>query len=336
MCIVATDKGGWVSCPGERGPDGEYGIKALSWDEVYEIRDRFESLNPYDRKNVPGSILKIEDVNFHHGKQIELRALAISAKRYVMWRYDEYDNIQIVDCKAHALGVLYPAKETGNDDSKDWINEAWHEILEGQGIATPRSTPDYYDLPAMMRLAVTTPAVLGMLKGFTRPNNFVLMPLAFPTYDRNGKRQEKGPTLIMQFSKDRNSWANAVAFDTRTGKKYKLHPGVDRNGRHKTGEIWVKTYGTFLAEYRAHPEAKFVDRDGNPCSETTQGLLRPAHIIAAQPRYIGKETSRHWEQREDISIVDFECMEYRNGNVIANKETIERIKAFGVIVYRDE
>jgi hypothetical protein len=75
MCIVASENGAWVRCPGERGPNGEYGIKALSWKEVDEIVHRLESLNPYDRKKVPGSILKIEDVNFHNDKRIELFAL---------------------------------------------------------------------------------------------------------------------------------------------------------------------------------------------------------------------------------------------------------------------
>jgi hypothetical protein len=31
-----------------------------------------------------------------------------------------------------------------------------------------------------------------------------------------------------------------------------------------------------------------------------------------------------------MSLVDFKCMEYRNGKVIANKETQERIAKFGV------
>jgi uncharacterized protein (DUF2147 family) len=328
MCIVASENGGRVRCPGERGPNGEYGIKALSWEEVDEIDARFESLNPYDRKKVPGSILKIEDVNFYNGNRIELHAYAISAKRYVMYRYDAQSNIVIVDAKAHGLGFLYPPRENDKDDPEDdWIKEVWHGILEGE-VATPLPTPDYHKIPAMMRIAVTTPAVLGMLKGIARPNNFVFMPLPFPAYDRNGTKRDANFSLIMPFSKHREEWASTKAIDTRTGKRYRIHPGVDRNGCKRRGEIWVKTYGNILGEYRAHPEAKFVDRDGNPCSDTTRGLLRPSHIVAAAHRYIGKETSRHWEQGDDMSLVDFKCMEDRNGKVTANKETRERIATF--------
>jgi hypothetical protein len=290
-----------------------------------------ESLNPYDRKKIPGSILKVEDVNFYDGKQIELFAYAISAKRYVMYRYDEHGNIVIVDAKAYGLGYLYPPRESEKDDLEDdWIYEAWHGILESAGLAIPRPTPDYHGIPAMMRIGVTTPAVLGMLKGVTRPNNFVFMPLPFPTYDRKGTKREANLNLIMPFSKHREKWTSTKAIDTRTGKKYKIHPGVDRDGCKRRREIWVKTYGNILGEYKAHPEAKFVDHDGNPCSDTTRGLLRPSHIVAAAHRYIGKETSRHWEQGDDMSLVDFKCMEYHNGKVIANKETQERIAKFGV------
>jgi hypothetical protein len=222
-------------------------------------------------------------------------------------------------------------RESRKDDAEDgWIYEAWHGILESAGLATPRPTPAYHRIPAMMRIAVTTPAVLGMLKGITKPNNFVFMPPPFPTYDRKGTKVEANFNLIMPFSKHREEWPSTKAIDTRTGTTYKLHPGVDRNGRKTPGKIWVKTYGNILGEYKAHPEAKFVDRDANPCSDTTQGLLRPSHIIANGHRYIGKETSRHWEQGDDMSLVDFRCMEYRNGKVIANKEIIEQIVKFGI------
>src|SRR5258705_688160 len=78
MCIVASPTGGWVGCPNEPR------IKALSWKDVEEIAAKFESLNCYDRTKVPGSILKIEKVNFKKGKQIELSGFATSAKRYVL------------------------------------------------------------------------------------------------------------------------------------------------------------------------------------------------------------------------------------------------------------
>ncbi|HET9307294.1 MAG TPA: hypothetical protein VFO46_14825, partial [Candidatus Sulfotelmatobacter sp.] len=45
MAIVATERGGRVSCPG-----GNKGfVHALSWDQVKQISEKFDDLNPYDR-----------------------------------------------------------------------------------------------------------------------------------------------------------------------------------------------------------------------------------------------------------------------------------------------
>ena len=84
MAIVATKRGGLISCPGGPHMKGkEPAIKALSWGQVEEIAARFELLNPYDRDAIPGSILKIEGDNFDPKtkKQRQIYCLAISAKR---------------------------------------------------------------------------------------------------------------------------------------------------------------------------------------------------------------------------------------------------------------
>src|SRR5258705_8541160 len=66
-------------------PDGAAPITALSWDEVQGIVDRFEPLNPYDRKLVPGSILKIHKLNWDDKKERrQLFGYGIAAKRYTL------------------------------------------------------------------------------------------------------------------------------------------------------------------------------------------------------------------------------------------------------------
>ena len=67
-------------------PDGEDAIKALPWEHVRQIVNRFKSLNPYDPNIVPGSILHIvEELNFHNGDQRQLYGCGISAKRYGLY-----------------------------------------------------------------------------------------------------------------------------------------------------------------------------------------------------------------------------------------------------------
>jgi hypothetical protein len=66
MAIVATRRGGLIPCKGgdRTKRDGSEAIRALTWEQVDQIVERFRALNPYDRSKVPGSILEIEDENF--------------------------------------------------------------------------------------------------------------------------------------------------------------------------------------------------------------------------------------------------------------------------------
>ena len=329
-CVCASRVGGRVQCPGE--PDD---INALSWKEVERIAKRFESLNVYDQKKVKGSILKIEKVNFHKGRQIELYGYAISAKRYVLYRYNSHGNVVLVDAKAHGLGYLFPPKDgTPDDPETDWIYEVWRSVLANEVIA-PRfrpgqiiaERPTWFKIPAMMRMTVSTPAVLGLLKKHTRPFNFLHVPL--PLHGSEDDIVQGGKfTLVMPFSTDREAWEHTQAIDTRTGKHHSIYAGIDPKGR--TRKVEVKTYGLIVGAYKTHPEAKFIDRNGEPCSQITRGLLRRSHIIANTHRYIGKETSRRWEQGDDMSMVNFKCTEYHNGKVLADKETRKRIARAGV------
>jgi hypothetical protein len=225
VCCVASKSGGMVRCPGEPS------VKALSWKDVEQSAKRFKSLNCYDQKKVPGSILKIEKANFHKGTQIELYGYAISTKRYVLYRFDSHDNVVIVDAKAHGLGYLYPPKDSKEGDPEnDWIFESWHWVLEGE-VARPRPCPEWFTIPAMMRMTVSTPAVLGMLKRFTRPFNFVHVPLLFPSLYPAGK-DPSNFGLIMPFSKHRGRWLATKAFDTHSGKPHPIAL-LDPSGRRR-------------------------------------------------------------------------------------------------------
>lgn len=58
--------------------------------------------------------------------------------------------------------------------------------------------------------------------------------------------------------------------------------------------------------------------------------MRRSHIIANRHRYVGKETSRRWEQGEDMSLVDFRCAEYSDGKMVADQDTRTRIIKIGI------
>ena len=63
------------------------------------------------------------------------------------------------------------------------------------------------------------------------------------------------------------------------------------------------------------------------CEFDTRGLLQRAQIVANWPLiYIGKEPDKHWEEGEDLSLLDFKAVEYkRKGNAVATDEQLARI-----------
>jgi len=88
MAVVSTRDGGLVPCPGgpERDTAGRECVRALSWEQVDAIVERFGALNPYDRSIVPGSILSLDRENVtESGRRQRLQCYAISAKRYCLY-----------------------------------------------------------------------------------------------------------------------------------------------------------------------------------------------------------------------------------------------------------
>jgi hypothetical protein len=306
LCIVASENGGLVSCPGgaHKLPDGQEAVKALSWKRVGSIANKFAALNPYDPNAVPGSILKIEDVNFDSsGNQRQLFGYAISAKRYVLYEHKGND-LTIVDPKAHGLGYLFPPK-SASEDEPDWTFEAWDWLLrEALGLA--RREPSWFDLPAMMRIVLSTPHVLQRLDFSTRPYNFLLCPLIDTVTGYPAGVDPSHFTLITPFTKQRERWQEAEFVNVHDGKSYRL--ALSQSG--SLDKVIPQTFGYVLRLYPCHPESKSLAPDGTPCGASTRGLLQRASVTAVTSRYVGKETDRRWEQGEDLSLVSFTQVEY--------------------------
>src|SRR5439155_2780518 len=76
---------------------------------------------------------------------------------------------------------------------------------------------------------------------------------------------------------------------------------------------------------------KSLGPDGNPCKSDTRGLLKRAHVIAGEIRYVGKETDRKWEEGDEISILEFRTTEYgRSKSVVASEEIRNKILEIGI------
>jgi hypothetical protein len=308
MAIVASRSGGIVSCPGGKllTPDGSAGVKALAWKQVKSIVDRFEWLNPYDRAVVPGSVLKIEDVNFdpNSGKQRQIYCFAISAKRYALFLLDKLGEPQLLrkglnsqsnGWKEHGLGHLLNPTDPDSDD-REWTAEIWLDMIR-RALDLPTSPISFAQLPAIGRVTVSSPAVMRALadcnagkpyRNQIKPFNFLLtaqtIPFGCPT-DADPARFH----LIGPFETNSRKWLRLGWIDQYSGKAYQVTTD-GHTGSRKTAR--VKTYGDVVAEYEYHPESKCADADGNVCGKQTVGLLQRRHAAIDRVIYIGKESNR--------------------------------------------
>jgi hypothetical protein len=270
-----------------------------------------------DREAVPESILKIEDVNYCDDELRQLFGWGIAAKRYALFRRTVIGDIDIRKATAHGLGFLYSPRQKGDPggDVAPWVLEAWHWLLRGV-LGLPRTDPSWFEHPAMMRVAITTPEVLKSMQarqeGFSyskraKPFNFVLLPILDEIDGHPAGADPKKLTLIAPFTKDVERWYRLRYLNIHDGKWYPLAPA----NRKRAYEAGAKTRGDYVAQYPWHPEAKSLAPDGGPSGTHTHGLLQRKPVVASCFRYIGKETDRRWEQGEDISIVESEVQEYR-------------------------
>jgi hypothetical protein len=192
-------------------------------------------------------------------------------------------------------------------------------------LGLKRKSPEWVDLPVMMKLTLSTPhhALKSLAKGpLTRPNNFMMIPQLC----RFGCPQNIDPnkfTLITPFSSQRDKWMNVKCINIHDSQS----PVYELTNEYDGRRALPKNFFMLLDSYQNHAEAKSLGPDGNLCKFDTRGLLQRAHIVANWPPiYIGKESDRHWEEGEDLSLLEFNAIQYKQkGNAMADEEQLARI-----------
>ncbi len=279
-----------------------------------EIAREFNKLNPYDTTLVP-DILKIEDINFTdsdpHKPFRRLFGYAISAKRYALYTQTGKD-ICIEKASGHGLGYLCAPKvreEDENDDQETpkWVMEAWHFLLSKELKLRPKP-PSWLDLPAMMRMVVTTPNVFKHKRPeWLGPFNFFLFPLLSEEFGGYPVGFDKSNfVFITSYESNRKKWKSLTGVNLANGQRYQIsmRPTLNQD------KVVPDSFRIVLRQYLEKSEVKSLAPGGTPCLSTTQGLLKRATIKAAKIVRVGKETDRRWEQGEDPSIVDSEIYTY--------------------------
>lgn len=319
MAIVATERGGVIPCPGgnEVAESGIPGINALSHADVDQIAKRFETLNPYARDAIKGSILKIEDENFENGdpktgRRRQIYCYAISAKRYCLFELGGDGmpvllragvNNQEDRWSEHGLGHLLNPTDPERED-REWIAQIWMDIISRLEDAD-EPTLCFGNSPAVGRISISSPAIMRHLAALNegkkyvdqvKPFNFVttchVQPMGHPTgVDPNQFH------LIAPYESDPRRWLKKTWIDQYSGNQYKITTEGDYGGR-RTAR--VKTYNDVAREYAYHPESKCADAEGNICGKQTAGLLQRRHVYIACIKYISKESNSLEEVNEGL------------------------------------
>ena len=315
MAIVATETGGLVPCSGgnEKTNAGKEAIRALSCKQVEDIRDRFKALNPYHRRAIRGSVLKIEEDNYdpETKKQRQLYCYAISAKRYALFLKDSKGLPVLVKKQKisengkerdfgddrwseHGLGHLLNPTDPESED-RNWISQIWLNIVK-KGLSLDTKPLGFENRPAVGRISVSSPVMLKPFRGVNRgkkyrdqikPFNFLLSCHVKPLGHPLGVDPERFH-LISPYDKNPKHWLETDWIDEYSGKTYGIRtwgPSGDRNTAR------VKTYGDVIEEYEFHAESKCVNAYGVPCDKQTVGLLQRRHIKIEQLKFIGKESN---------------------------------------------
>jgi hypothetical protein len=164
--------------------------------------------------------------------------------------------------------------------------------------------PEWFDLPVMRRIAISTPNVMAALRKLSRdqarPYNFAMSPVLV-------NLTGSPITLLGPFEKDSSRWP--------TMRYINIHDGTEHSLNQQEAPLLVQTFDMVFSQYHLHPEYKSLAPDSTPCKGDTTGLLRRYPVTASGLHLIGKETERGWEQSEDISTLLPSLMRYENRSV---------------------
>jgi hypothetical protein len=183
------------------------------------------------------------------------------------------------------------------------MRQAWELVL---AMELGRETPPipWLDLPALSKIAVSSPAVLTPFRNFNegrdygeqiRPFNFLLSahvaPFGHPTWC-----DPKRFHLIAKYEPDPSKWLALSWIDRYSGRRVP----VTIEGNAPPGYAQLKSYRQVLATFRVHPERKSADADGKACGPETRGLLRRRPVIGEGVEYSGKESHRYEEVEKGL------------------------------------
>jgi len=236
--------------------------------------------------------------------------IVISAKRYTFFRLKEDQHIELIEPSEHGLGHLlnpYTAEDEEEDDqasSRRWIKEVWDWIVRG-ALGMPREPLQFASLPAVTRIAVTTPHVMKTLTNGVwleasdnqiRPATF-LLSVSVAHLGHPGGANVQRFHLVSPMSSDPNCWIKGPWADIYSGKEIEVTTDPSFTD---PSAARVKTFENVILEYESHPEPKSADATGKVCDRQTRGPLHRRHVSPSKIDLTGKESNRLEDVRKGL------------------------------------
>ena len=302
------------------GDDGPAGIPPLPESAISEIVAQFDLLSPFDREKVP-HFLKVE-----HPEISDLRCFAVSAKRYVLFRWRPGSRIQIIKASESALGAIIG--RSANETTKKLAKRIWLSILMKHLNVNPeqrkRAAPLIdFDVPMRRKFPISQPSILQRLEAYnkTRSYDHRVKPFGFvQSVIPATVTGTTNPLPIAPFEADLAKSKRLEWVEFNTGKQIRL----DWYGSHMEGTLPVMRLKDYITQYQRHPEAKAADRDGNPAGADTVGLLGRLRLQSRKLVRIGKEVDR-LDEDEGASLTPERPVEYHCHELAADIEYLAQL-----------
>lgn len=277
------------------------------------VIDWFETLNPYKK---PGSILKIEDVNYRVDSRNRepLYCFAISAKRYALFNLDADGNPILRKASAHGLGHLI---DPYNDEEapanirppqlpltqigvKRWQHDFWIQIIQ----AALTGKPDQVILdwhpglmsPAASRYTASSPQMLSWLDSWNEGKEYKeqIHPFGFLlSFTARKGVSEPSPFLEESMLETPKRGRPKKKANCKPIAPYSRDPSLalssifDRVTGGKITSEKLKTYADALVQYHLSCEDKFMNGEFR-----NHGRTKRRHVDAIGIDLIGKEANR--------------------------------------------
>lgn len=272
--VVSSEDGRLLRCTGgyERLPDGAEAVKALSWEEVDNLRARFEPL---------GVQLNVTPENYRATRErCQLQVLGVAGSRVILY-IDTPEGRQIVKRSEVALGDLRSplgpgTRQTFVDEAAAWMLD---RIVDGPG-----DVPDWFAVRATTELPMGTP---GKVESLGEQGSAFGFAMGARRARRAGHVLGRDPVRLVAPAGDdpeRTRWV-----EVPTGAPARTRTSAERA---EPGDVVVATNGEEVVRLLLHPESKMLRHDGERCAATTKGLLAPRPVCVGAVHLVGKEGNR--------------------------------------------